>query len=79
MNTEQEALKLVDSALNSIETVMKDWKKLDAKRKNTFSQKVDSLRDWKEKLESWRHSFLETDKDERYPLLIELHHIMQQG
>ena len=73
MDTEQEALKLVDTVLLSIETAVTDWKKSNKKTQEMYQERITHLINWKGKLENWKHNFIEAEGPGRYFMLIELH------
>ncbi len=78
MDSEEEAVFLVDKALSSIDTVMKDWERLDTKTKVRYKARFERLVLWKDRLENWRGNFLQTTQDARPIMLIELHGMLRE-
>ncbi len=78
MNVETQTMHYVDTALNSINTVIKKWGEADKKTKTHLSERIEKLEKWKIRLETWKTNFLLSEGEDKYILILDLQAMMKQ-
>ena len=73
MNIAQKGFDLVEDALDSIGSVIKDWEKFDENIKSEYLPRVNRLKKWKNELERWKTTFSKADPKRRSQLMAKLH------